>query len=400
MVRVTDRPQLSRRFAEVHSSPARDLLTLTSAHAEIISFAGGLPAKEAFDIEGLRSAVESLQLTPALLNYSTTEGMGDLRELVASRLSAEGVPTTADGIVVTTGSQQALMMLAAVLVEPGAVVVVVRPSYLGMTQALTIAGARLVSVESGAQGPDLEQLERVVVDHRPVLLYLNPTFQNPTGYTIPAPARAAIVEMAHRHGFRIVEDDPYRELRYEAAPVPSFTSFDSGDAAEQVVIGTGSFSKVLAPGLRVGWMRPPADLRPAVNVAKQAFDLHSATITQQIVVRYLLGGRFEGALERTRALYRERRDAMVDLLDAALPSGSEWTIPTGGMFVWIRLPEGFDSIRLLEAATAEGVVFSPGVPFYTDAPDTRRIRLSYTTNAPDGIREGLQRLAKAVDAAG
>jgi DNA-binding transcriptional MocR family regulator len=267
-----------------------------------------------------------------------------------------------------------------------------------MTQALTIAGARLVGVESGREGPDLDHLVRIVAEHRPVLLYLSPTFQNPTGYTIPAGARAALVEMARRHGFRIVEDDPYRELRYEAEPVPSIASFDDAEPHQRVVVGTGSLSKVLAPGLRVGWLRPPADIRPAVNLAKQAFDLHSATLTQQIVVRYLLGGRFEGSLERTRALYRERRDAMIEALPAALPEGSEWSCPTGGMFVWVRLPEGFDSLRLLEAATAEGVVFSPGVPFYTDAPDPRRIRLSYTTYDPERIREGLRRVAKAVGA--
>jgi DNA-binding transcriptional MocR family regulator len=378
----------ARRLSGVASSPVRDLLALVD-RPEVISFAGGLPAPELFDLDGLRASFDRVLSTPAgrrHLQYAPTEGNADLRALVAARMTARGLPTTAADLLVTTGSQQALTLIAAALLDPGAVVAVEEPTYLAAIQCFQLAGCRLVTIPSGL---DPDALTEVLENERPQLLYLVPTFANPTGRTLSAERRAEVAALAARFGVWVVEDDPYGELRYRGEPVPALAA---QDGAGEHVLHLGSFSKVAAPGLRLGWVRAPAALRPALTVAKQAADLHTSTIDQAAAADYLAVTDLDAHVRGLRAAYGERRDAMMAAMPHTAPDGSTWTDPDGGMFTWLRLPGAVDSAALLPAALARDVAFVPGAPFYAGRPDTATLRLSFTTHTPQEITEGMRRL--------
>ncbi|MFE5730265.1 PLP-dependent aminotransferase family protein [Streptomyces sp. NPDC056528] len=386
-------PAAASRLANVGSSPVREILALT-ARPEVISFAGGLPAPELFDVAGMRDAYDRVFAENArhALQYSTTEGDPELRTAVAERLTTRGLPTDADDLLVTTGSQQALTLLTTALVEPGAVVLVENPCYLAALQTFGFAGARVVPVPTDDQGILPAALEEIAAREKPTLLYVIPTFQNPTGRTLPAERRTAVAEAAARHGFWIVEDDPYSELRYDGERVPWIASAPA--AADRTVL-LGSFSKVMAPGLRLGYLRAPAGLRRSCVIAKQAADLHTSTIDQAAAARYLRDRDLDAHVAVIRAAYQERRDAMLEGLPAALPEGSRWNRPEGGMFVWASLPEGHDATALLKTAVGHEVAYVPGAPFFCGEADPGAMRLSFTTHSPDEIREGLRRLAKS-----
>jgi len=304
-------------------------------------------------------------------------------------MSARGLPTTAADLLVTTGSQQALTLVTTALLDPGAVVAVEEPTYLAALQCFGLAGARVVPVASDDDGLDPDALEAVFVRERPALLYLVPTFANPTGRTLPADRRAAVVRLAARHGVWVVEDDPYGELRYRGTPVPPLAGLPG---AEDRVLHLGSFSKIASPGLRLGWLRAPSSLLPALTVAKQAADLHTSTIDQAAAAAWLAAVDLDAHVRRLCAAYRERRDAMVSALPAVLPAGSAWTEPEGGMFTWVRLPGDVDAAALLPAALEHAVAFVPGAPFFAGTPDRATLRLSFTTHTPDVIVEGMARL--------
>ncbi|WP_448642396.1 aminotransferase-like domain-containing protein [Geodermatophilus sp. URMC 63] len=386
-------PAPARRLRGVGSSPVRELLALLD-RPQVVSFAGGLPAPELFDVEGLRAAFDAVLAGPGArrgLQYAPTEGDPDLRARVAERMTARGLPTAAPDLLVTTGSQQALTLVTTALLDPGAVVAVEDPTYLAALQAFGLAGARVVGVASDEHGIDPDALADVVARERPALLYLVPTFANPTGRTLPAERRAAVAELAARAGFWIVEDDPYGELRYRGEPVPPLAAHP---AAADRVLHLGSFSKLAAPGLRLGWLRAPAALLPPLTVAKQAADLHTSTIDQAAAAVWLARTDLDAHVRRLCATYRERRDAMAAALPATLPEGSTWSDPDGGMFVWARLPGDVDTADLLRRALAADVAFVPGAPFScAAAPDRATLRLSFTTNTPATITEGLRRLA-------
>lgn len=379
-------PPRSQRAGNAKTSPVRDLLALTE-RPEVISFAGGLPAPELFDVDGIRAAFHAVLDSPGVLQYSTSEGDARLREEVARRYSEDGLPTAASDLIITTGSQQGLGLISTTLLDPGDTILVEEPCYLAALQTFALAGARVIGVPYDGDGLDLEELERLAVEHSPRFLYTVPTFQNPTGRTHGLDARRHIAAIAQRRGFRIIEDEPYRQLRYSGDPLPSLA-----ELAPDHVISLGSFSKVIAPGLRIGWIRTTADIRPAVTIAKQAADLHTSTIDQAAAAHYLLSGRGEPALVRIRDAYSARRDAMLETLPTALPTGSTWNRPDGGMFVWARLPEGMDATESLGRALANDVAYVPGTSFYAGTPDRRTLRLSFTTYSPDRIREGLSRL--------
>ncbi|MFF8284671.1 PLP-dependent aminotransferase family protein [Streptomyces albus] len=384
-------PPLAARAASVGASPVREILALTE-RPEVISFAGGLPAPELFDAEGIRAAYDRVlaEESHRVLQYSTTEGDPALRNAVAERLTGRGLATGPDALLVTTGSQQGLTLLATALLEPGDTVVVENPTYLAALQCFGFAGARVVPVPSDEDGIDPEALAEVVERERPKLLYLVPTFQNPTGRTLPLARRQAVAEVAARHGLWVLEDDPYGELRFAGEHQPWLSSLPQ--AADRTVL-LGSFSKVMAPGMRLGWLRAPAALRRACVIAKQSLDLHCSTVDQAAAARYLTDSDLDAHLARVRDAYRARRDALVDGLAAALPDGSTWNRPEGGMFVWARLPEGYDATALLREAVARDVAYVPGAPFFAGTPDPATLRMSFTTHTPDEIREGLRRLA-------
>jgi DNA-binding transcriptional MocR family regulator len=391
-------PGLATRAASVAASPVREILALT-ARPEVISFAGGLPAPDFFDTEGLRAAYDRVlaEEPQRALQYSTTEGDPALRTAVANQLGARGLATEPGDILVTSGSQQALTLLAAALLEPGDVVLVEDPTYLAALQCFGFAGARVVPVPSDEQGIDPAALEELVVRERPKLLYTIPTFQNPTGRTLPAARRAAVAEIAGRHGLWIAEDDPYGELRYEGEHAPWIASFP---AADDRTVLLGSFSKIMAPGMRLGWLRAPAGLHRACVITKQAADLHTSTVDQAAAARYLADSDLDAHLGRVRGAYRERRDALLGGLPDTLPPGSSWNRPEGGMFIWARLPDGHDATALLRTAISHDVAYVPGAPFYAGEPDPAALRLSFVTHTPDEIREGLQRLGKALAVSG
>ncbi|WP_309102027.1 PLP-dependent aminotransferase family protein [Microbacterium sp.] len=387
-------PGRSRRAAAAKTSPVRDLLALTQ-RPEVISFAGGLPAPELFDLDGLRAAFEEVLRSPLVLQYSTSEGNHELREAVARRYTEDDLATEPADLIITTGSQQGLGLLATSLLDPGDPILVEEPCYLAALQTFALAGARVIGVPYDGDELDTDALDRLAAEHAPKFFYTVPTFQNPTGRTHGLDARRRIAETAIRRGFRIVEDEPYRELRYSGEALPSLSTF-----APEHVLSLGSFSKVIAPGLRIGWIRLTADIRQTVTIAKQAGDLHTSTVDQAAAAHYLESGRGEPALERIRQEYGRRRDAMLDALPAALPAGSRWNRPDGGMFIWARLPGGADATDLLTTALAHDVAFVPGAPFFAGTPDRRALRLSFTTYAPDRIRDGLSRLGTASRAAG
>ncbi|WP_427921810.1 PLP-dependent aminotransferase family protein [Streptomyces sp. cg40] len=385
-------PPLAARARAIGGSPVRDILAVT-ARPEVINFAGGLPAPELFDAGGIAAAYQAvLTETPArALQYATTEGEPVLRAALADRTSARGLPTGPDDLLVTTGSQQALSLLATALLEPGDVVLVESPCYLAALQVFAFAGARIVAVPGDGEGLDPGALDELVVRERPKLLYTVPTFQNPTGRTLPADRRAAVAAVAARRGLWIVEDDPYGELRFEGGRLPWIAVHEG--AADRTVL-LGSFSKVMAPGLRLGWLRAPTALLRACVVAKQAADLHTPTVNQLAAARYLADNDLDAHVARVAAVYRERRDAMLGGLADSLPEGSSWERPEGGMFLWARLPESYDTTELLARVVRQDVAYVPGAPFYAGEPERSTMRLCFVTQTPEEIREGLRRLRR------
>ena len=388
-------PPLSSRLADVQSSPVRDILELTQ-RAEVISFAGGLPAPELFPAEMLAQAFATVlapTVVAAALQYSTTEGDPQLRALLADRFAARGLQAHADEILVTTGSQQALGLVASVLLDPDDAILVENPSYLAALQCFGFAGAKLVTVPCDDHGLDPETLPKLIAEQRPKFLYLVPTFQNPTGRTLPADRRARLAQIAAEHGLWLIEDDPYGELRYDGEPLAPIGSHPQ---ARDRTVTISSLSKVLAPGLRIGFLRAPHQLLGPLTVAKQAADLHTSTVDQHAARSALQTGELDDHIDHICAEYRRRRDALLGGLEHALPDGSTYNRPQGGMFVWARLPAGWDATALLRAALRHDVAFVPGAPFYARDPDPRTLRLSFTAHPPAEIVEGLARLRAAV----
>ncbi|WP_307814146.1 PLP-dependent aminotransferase family protein [Streptomyces sp. N35] len=387
-------PPLAERARNVGGSPVRDILAVT-ARPEVINFAGGLPAPELFDAEGVAEAYAQVLAKDAgrALQYSTTEGEPALRGALAARTTARQLPTTADDVLVTSGSQQALSLLATALLEPGDTVLVENPTYLAALQVFAFAGVRVVGVDCDEDGIDPEALDALVARERPKLLYTIPTFQNPTGRTLPAGRRATVASVAERRGLWIVEDDPYGELRFEGERVPWIAA---QPGAEDRTVLLGSFSKVMAPGMRLGWMRAPAAVLRACAVAKQAADLHTPTVNQLAAARYLATRDLDAHVATVAAAYRERRDALLAGLPAALPEGSVWNRPEGGMFLWARLPEAYDTTRLLRTVVEHEVAYVPGAPFFAGAPGRSTMRLCFVTHSPQEIALGVERLGRAL----
>jgi 2-aminoadipate transaminase len=376
------------------SSPVRELLALTERPG-VISFAGGLPAPELFDVAGLRSAFAEALSDGAgqrSLQYSTTEGDPMLRRLVAARLTTRGLPTGAEDLLITSGSQQALTLIATLMLDPGDRVLVEEPSYLAALQCFKLARAVCVPVPCDDDGLDPEALPVLIAEHRPKLLYTTPTFHNPTGRTLPLERRLAVASVVADAGLFVVEDDPYGELRYAGAPVPAIASL--AEASDRV-IAISTLSKIAAPGLRLGWVRAPHELLRPLTIAKQAADLHSSTVAQVAAALWLEQCDLDAHIGRLRTEYGRRRDALLDGLAGALPPGSRHNRPGGGMFVWARLPDGYDAAAFLPRALERNVAFVPGEHFFSGPPDRATLRLSFTTHGPEEIAHGLERLAGA-----
>ena len=384
--------RLSSRFAQMKSSPVRDILAVLG-RGDIISFAGGIPDPTLFELADFRESFAYVLETkgPRALQYAPTIGEPELREEAAKRMSRY-LPTTPNQVQVTSGSQEGLYLVATTLVDPGDVVLVERPTYLTAVQAFTLVGARMVGVDSDEYGMVPDALAEAIETHDPKLVYLIPTFQNPTGRTMSAERRAAIAEVLVRTGVPLLEDDPYGELRFEGTPVPPI-AVQPGMAERTVLLN--SASKVMAPGVRVGWLRAEGQILRSLEIAKQGVGLQTAVTDQLAVAHYLATYDLDAHIRRVADVYRSRRDAMLAGLDARLPKGATATRPEGGMFVWVRVGGDVDSAKVLPKAVDLGVAFVPGWPFYANDPDRTTMRLSFVTNSPETIDEGLGRLAVA-----
>jgi 2-aminoadipate transaminase len=383
---------LAQRAAKMNPSVIREILKVTEKPG-IISFAGGLPSPQTFPVAEFEAAcAKVLRDDPAgALQYAASEGFGPLREMVAA-----GLPWPVDPaqILITTGSQQGLDLVAKVLIDTGSKVLVESPTYLGAVMAFTPMEPHVVSVATDDEGVDIADLRAKAQDAR--FLYALPNFQNPTGRTMSEARRAALSAEAARLCLPIIEDNPYGDLWFDAPPPAPLTARNPDGC-----LYLGSFSKVLAPGLRLGFLVAPKPLYPKLLQAKQAADLHSPGFNQRMIAEVMKDGFLARHVPTIRALYKAQRDAMLDALAREMPMGDAdatltWNTPAGGMFLWARLPAGMSAVDLLPFAVAQGVAFVPGAPFYADHGDPRTLRLSFVTPSVAEIHQGVAALAKAV----
>lgn len=379
----------SQRAQKLTSSAIREILKVTE-RPEVISFAGGLPSPATFPVERLRKCCdEILSLAPAAaLQYGPTEGYMPLREWIANRHSQEGVKIPPQNVLVTTGSQQGLDLLGKVLIDTGSKVLVETPTYLGALQAFSLSEPNFVSVPSDDAGPVPAQLNDELLSGAR-FLYCLPNFQNPTGRRIPTERRRELSRIAARAGLLLLEDDPYGALSYAGDPLPTLLSMNPDG-----VVHMGSFSKVLAPGLRVGYLIAPQALHKKLVQAKQAADLHTPSFTQRMVYEAVKDGFLDRHIPEIRSLYSSQCEVMLDALARHFPDTVKWNRPEGGMFIWVKLPAGLDSAVLLEKAIAQNVAFVPGAPFFANEPQANTLRLSFVTVPPQKIEEGIARLGR------
>ncbi len=384
-------PPLSRRASRSKSSLIRDLLRLTQ-RPDVISFAGGLPAPQTFPADELRAAIDAVleEQPEAGLQYGPTEGLPALREWVAARETAHGIPTTPEEVLVVSGSQQALDLVGKTLIDPGSVVLVESPTYLGALQAFEVFEPQLRAVPVDEQGIDAAAIDAATAQAAR-FLYAMPNFQNPGGRTMSLARRQALAAAARAHDFWIIEDDPYGELWFHEPPPPGLRSF-----APERTVRLGSLSKILAPGLRLGYAIAPRAMLDPMCRLKQATDLHTCTLTQAAAARVLASGFLEPHLGRIRTLYAQRCNRMLEALARTMPTGVQWTRPAGGMFLWLTLPGTIDASALLERAIASDVAFVPGVAFYAGEPLRNTLRLSFVTVAEERIDRGVATLAQLV----
>ncbi len=384
---------LARRMNRMQASAVREILKVAE-RPDILSFAGGLPSPELFPVQAIAEAHAEVLFNAgaAALQYGVTEGFAPLREWIAARLAGHGVPHGADSILVTTGSQQGIDLAAKILLDPGDLVVVENPSYLAALQVFSGHDVDIECVGSDDSGMVIDDLEALLRRRRPKLVYVVPEFQNPKGTTLSLSRRQRLLALAASHGFAILEDDPYGELRFEGERLPPLAALD--DAG--VVIHLGTLSKTLVPGLRIGWLAAAEPLVRAATVAKQASDLHSPTLAQRAVAALFSTFDYEGHLATLRATYGARSKAMLAALQRHLPEGTAWTNPEGGLFLWVRLPGGLDAGELLPMALDQKVAFVPGAPFFAAAPRHEFLRLNFSNRPPEAIEHGMQRLGQVV----
>lgn len=384
----------SERIRGISGSAIRDIFKLLGKPG-MISFAGGNPSNRALEPQLIRelSAEAIDRYGASILQYGGTEGLPGLREETAKYLhESAGVRCTAENILPVQGSSQAFDLLLKALIDPGDVILVESPTFLGAIQAMRIYGAKLIDMPMDEGGVILSEVEALVREHHPKMMYIIPTFQNPTGRTLALERRRALAEMAANYGFIIAEDDPYRDLRYRGEALPSIQSFDE----EGWVVYLSSFSKLISPGMRVGCavVKPAALMRKMV-IGKQSTDVHSPLITQAIIDDYLRRGLLPAHICQICGFYQEQLDAMLEGF-RLFPQGTVHTTPKGGLFVWVSLPEHIDALDLLNKAIEKGVAFVPGVHFYPEGGHKNTLRLNFSNTAVPQINEGMARLAETI----
>lgn len=385
--------RLARRMSRMPPSAVREILKVAE-QPDVLSFAGGLPAPELFPVDAIAQAHAEVLAShgPAALQYSTTEGFGPLREWIAARLARRAIQTSVDRVLITNGSQQGIDLVARVLLDPGDTVAVEDPSYLAALQVFAGCEVAFAPVGSDDQGMIVDELEAMIARRPPKLVYLVPEFHNPKGTTLSEGRRRHLVRLAQAHRIPILEDNPYGELRFRGQTPPPLAALDD----EGVVIHLGTFSKTLAPGLRLGWLTGPTELVRAVTIAKQAADLHSSSLSQRAAAALLSRFDYDAHIDHLREVYGQRCLAMLDSLERHMPEGTRWTRPDGGMFVWAELPKGLAASEVFPEALAEKVAFVPGDSFFARTPRPEFMRLNYSNRSPEFIEEGMARLGRVV----
>jgi 2-aminoadipate transaminase len=386
---------LAQRAQKMNPSVIREILKVTEQPG-IISFAGGLPSPQTFPIDAMREASERVLKDDgkAALQYAASEGYAPLREWVAQDLLKQGMNVSPEQVLITTGSQQGLDLVAKILIDAGSRILVETPTYLGALQAFTPMEPVAVSVDSDEHGVNAEDLRAKVGTgaDKARFVYLLPNFQNPTGRTMPEERRAAVAQVAAETGLPIIEDNPYGDLWFDQAPAPSLSARHPDGS-----VYLGSFSKILAPGLRLGYLVAPKALYPKLLQAKQAADLHTPSFNQRVVAEVLKDGFIDRHVPTIRALYKQQCEAMLAALDREMAGlGLSWNRPVGGMFLWVQLPKGMNAVALLDKAVQKGVAFVPGFAFYAQDPSESTLRLSFVTATVDQINTGMAALAQAI----
>jgi len=394
--------QFASRLDNVETSAIRELFKLLGTPG-IISFAGGFPDSAMFDVEGLKAAsARALDEEPGgALQYGATEGYEPLRAQLSAFMGTKGVAVDPSGLIVTTGSQQALDLLGKTLISPGDKVIVEGPTFLATIQCFRLYGAQLISAPVDAHGVDTEALEALIAEHKPKFVYLIPTFGNPSGALLPLERRRKVLELAVKYRTPIVEDDPYGDLYFGEAPPPSILALSQDvPGSRELIVHCGSLSKVLSPGLRIGWMIAPPELLAKATMCKQFSDAHTSTFAQATAAQYLRSGRMPATLANVRRVYVERARAMGAALRRELGDAIEFTQPQGGLFFWARLTGAngrlADANVLAKRAIEQLVAFVPGAPFFAEHPDLATLRLSFATANVEKIEEGIARRAKAL----
>ncbi|MFC7466266.1 PLP-dependent aminotransferase family protein [Brachybacterium sp. GCM10030252] len=384
---------VAARYAGMESSPLKDIFTL-AAREDVVSFAGGIPDPDLFALEDVAASYDWVLTHQGhrALQYGVSEGEVELREQAAARLS-RSLPTAASQIRITSGSQEGLFVVAEALLEPGDVVLVESPTYLAAVQAFSVHGARMVGVETDDDGVVPEALEEAIRTHHPRMVYLIPTFQNPTGRTMPVARRQAVADVLQRNDVPLIEDDPYGELSFTGstwAPIASLPGM-----GERTLL-LNSMSKLMSPGLRIGWIRAEGPILDTLAVAKAAISMQSSVVDQLTVARYLETTDLDAHVTRVAAVYRERRDAMAQAIAPVLPAGAHVTHPDGGMFLWTALGDGYDAQTMLMDAVEAGVAYLPGWSFFAENPDRSTMRLSFVTHSPAVIEQAITRLGEVI----
>jgi 2-aminoadipate transaminase len=390
------------RLDNVETSAIRELFKLLGKPG-IISFAGGFPDSAMFDVDGVKQAFGTAMLRDSggMLQYGATEGYEPLREQLSAFMASKGVAVNQDGLIVTTGSQQALDLIGKTMISPGDKVIVEGPTFLATIQCFRLYGADLISAPIDENGVKVDELEKLIIQHKPKFVYLIPTFGNPSGVMLSLERRKRVLELAVNYETLIVEDDPYGDLYFGEKPPPSILSLCAQQpGAREWVAHCGSLSKVLSPGLRVGWMIAQPELLAKATMCKQFSDAHTSTFTQATAAEYLRAGRMPATLAKVRKTYAERAAAMGAALKRELGDAIEFTQPQGGLFFWARLTGAggkiSDASEFAKKAIEEGVAFVPGAPFYAANPDRSTLRLSFATADVGKIEEGVGRLGRAI----
>ncbi|SDG70849.1 PLP-dependent aminotransferase family protein [Desulfosporosinus hippei] len=381
----------AERVTHMDSSAIRELLKVAE-QPQIISFAGGLPAAELFPLEEIKESYYQVlgAKDPSVLQYGATEGYLPLRQEIAAQMRVRGIVTEAENILLTNGSQQGLDLLAKLFINPGDVVLLQNPSYLGAIQSFQSYQANFMTIPTNDAGIDENALEVLIKQNQPKIIYLTPTYQNPTGSTFTTDERKAVLRIARDYRVPIIEDDPYSELCYDGQAAPPIRSFSTDDE----VIYLGTFSKTLAPGIRLGWIVGGKSLIAKLVIAKQGADLHTGTLLQRATHYYLTHFSPTEHIETIRHAYQCRRDLMLSELKKAFSNKALWTEPTGGMFIWLTLPEGYDTLKLLPKALATNVAYVPGANFYVNKKSHNSMRLNFSNPSPSQIQQGIKLLAK------